>query len=267
MVKEEYVEDLIYRFNLAKKLRSENHEENWNTLSRHAMPYLPVSFNSNDQEKLSQESFTEETFDPTFAECCRKSASIMETLLTPHYRIWHKLRGISKRQLEKEESVFKDLGEKNLEELLERINKTLFRYRYSASSSFEVAMADIYHSLMVYGNACMAVFEHTDDEDKVDGFSYKCMPLQEMYWEENFERKVDTVFHRFTLKPRQIASSDQWSIDELSDSTQEAIANGKDEDISFLHIVYPKEKIIGHSNMKKKNWTKKTRIMVSRVFF
>ncbi|MBY7649727.1 MAG: hypothetical protein C4617_04465 [Candidatus Liberibacter europaeus] len=240
---EDFIELLMQRYQHVKEART-RHESTWTKLSQHALPFLPVDFSSENNEfGISSAKETEEIMDPTFSSCCTKYSSIMETLLTPHDRKWHTLKPVDNAlydEITANNGHVYDTNHKDLAIWLETINDTLFRIRYSPDSGFKSALSDVYLDLCVYGNACLSVFERRDASDKVIGFKYSCIPLRELYWEENSERKVNTVFRRFSLKPWQIASCKDWNISELSESTQRAIAEKKNDPITFLHVVMPK---------------------------
>jgi len=119
---------------------------------------------------------------------------------------------------------------------LEAATEKMLSIFNSPSSNFTPQNHELFIDLMGYGTSCIYV-------DTVDGeIRFNTRHLSEIYILENSFGKVDTVFRKFKLTPRQAAQ--QWGASQLSEKTVELLENSPDVKLEFLHIVMPREDAI-----------------------
>jgi len=123
-------------------------------------------------------------FDSTARIDLSRFAATMSSLMTPQNERWHKLDapGVEGRT----ENVY-----------LDDVTRILFEARYSPTSGFPGQMFEAYESVGAYGTAVMAIM------DSGMGIKYRCIPLREVWMEENWQGQIDTVFREYSLTARQ----------------------------------------------------------------
>ena len=171
--------------------------------------------------------YAKDQVDATGANALWKFASVLESMLTPRNSRWHMLKA-SDKTLMKRRTVqlwFQDLTD------------TLFSYRENTAANFAGQRFDTYLSIGAFGNGIL----FTDKMDKRYGVGlrYKSCPVGNVYFCENHQGMVDTVYRVFTRTARQ--AMQQWG-PRVPKKIQEAAKDPKraDAPFSFLHCVSPR---------------------------
>lgn len=102
-------------------------------------------------------------------------------------------------------------------------------------SNFQTEIHEVYIDLGAIGTACIFIGE---DDAKVVHFNARAM--KEIYVEENNLGLIDTVYRKFTWKPRQVIQ--EFGEDKLPAKIVEKYRQGCDDDWSIIHAVHPDEK-------------------------
>lgn len=136
-------------------------------------------------------------FDSTARIDLSRFAATMSSLLTPQNERWHKLDAPG--QEGHTEDVY-----------LDDVTRILFEARYSPTSGFPGQMFEAYESVGAYGTAVMAIM------DSGMGIKYRCVPLREVWMEENWQGQIDTVYREYSLTARQ-------AVQQFGDKTPEII--------------------------------------------
>lgn len=110
----------------------------------------------------------------------------------------------------------------------------LFAARYRPSAGFEPEAGMNIRSIGSYGNA-----PFWTDERPGLGLFYKALHLSEIFVDEDFTGRIDTVHRKFKRTARQ--ARQMFGPDNLSASILKAIRENKiDQEFNFLHVIRPR---------------------------
>ena len=146
-------------------------------------------------------------------------SSVLNTMLTPRNRQWHKLRA-------KDDGLKEDA---NISAWLEKTTKNIFSMRYSPNANFASNVDTLYIMDGLVGNSCLFV-----DADAVNGLRYKNIHPREIYIKPNHQGIVDHIHRKFILKGWQAIKKFG---DKLPQEMKEE--NNKENDFTFIHCVKP----------------------------
>ena len=228
-------EALIKRFN---KTRSERSvwEQHWEEIAARVFPSYWHSFTSRTQNTPGQK-LTQEMFDATAPLALPKFAAAMESMLTPRSQIWH-------RMVPKESSLMRN---REVRLYLDDLNDTLFQYRYAPTANYASQQHEIYMGLGAFGTSCM----FTDANAQGGGLRYRAIHLGEVFFLENHQGVIDTVFRIYRWTVRQ--AEQKWGKDALPGQLQTALEKDPEQEFEFLHIVMPRQDVpqggLGPKNM------------------
>jgi hypothetical protein len=116
----------------------------------------------------------------------------------------------------------------------EQANDLLFRYRYSPTANYASQQSEIYASLGAFGTGCLFV----DKLAKGKGLRYRAIFLGEVFFVENHQGIIDTVYRCFTMTARQILQ--KWG-DKAPKKVKERAETKPEDDFEIVHCVYPNE--------------------------
>lgn len=169
-----------------------------------------------------------ENFDVTAIEGLDRFCAVIAALSIPRKSIWHGLE-FSDPELMKIDAV---------KRWCETATRRLFAMRYASSTGFTVQGYEDIQQLGGYGTAPLWIFERPGK-----GLGYKTLHLSEVFIDEDFTGRVDTVHRKFELSARQAAQ--QFGVDALPPKVREAYADPKkcENRFQFLHVVRPNPKI------------------------
>jgi hypothetical protein len=148
----------------------------------------------------------------------------MESILTPRNQQWHRLKPTDPYLMKDRETQL----------WFEQSNELLFKYRYSPSANYASQQSEIYASLGAFGTGCLFV----DKLDKGKGLRYRAIFLGEVFFVENHQGIIDTVYRCFKMTARQIAQ--KWG-DDSPKRIKDDLENKPDNEYEIVHCVYPRD--------------------------
>ena len=131
----------------------------------------------------------------------------------------------------------------------EKATDLLFGARYRPIAGFETEAGMCIRSIGTYGNAPL----WTDHRPGL-GMFYKTLHLAEVFVDEDFTGRIDTVHRKFTRTARQ--ARQMFGPDNLTPSIQKAIAENKlSQEFTFLHVIRPRaERDPGRFDFRRMAW-------------
>ena len=219
-MKDDYVQDILRKVESARGDRA-NWESHWTEIAELILPSYSDLFTSRGVITPGQKK-TEKLFDATAPSALTRFASVMESILTPRQQTWHNL-------VPTDSYLRKDYQTKLW---FEEANKTLFRYRYGPKANYASQQHEIYMSLGAFGTGCLFV----DELQGQPGFRYRAIHLAEIFFAENHQGVIDTVYRVFTMKGRQLLQ--QFGKD-CPEEVYKEYDKGQDKDYEVVHCVRP----------------------------
>lgn len=166
---------------------------------------------------------TERLFDARAVTANERFAAVMSDLLTPRSQIWHGLTP--------EDESFEE--DQEVKQYLEQVNKILFAMRYRPRANFASQKDQGYLSLGAFGNGCLFV-----DEIVGEGPRYKQIHMSEVFWAENHQGMIDTLYRRFSFSAinayKRFGEKTPAKIKLAADKTPY-------QDFEFIHCVRPND--------------------------
>ena len=163
-------------------------------------------------------------FDSTAPLALSRFAAALKAFLTPSGRKWH---GLTTEQADLDISPA-------VARYLEEVRDILFKCRMAPEANFENQIILAYLSLGVLGTAVLLI-----DDVMGRGLRYQCIPLHEVFLDQNAVGRVDTVFRVYKLSARQ-------AVGEFGDAVPESIKRDAedpghmDKEYEFIHGVFPR---------------------------
>ena len=166
-----------------------------------------------------------DNFDSTAIGGLNRFAAAMEGMSFPRAQRWHTIT-----------SSDADLNKNTAAKLwFEHVADRLFQMRYAPHAGFSTQGNEAMRSLGSYGNGPLWV-----DEWVGTGIFYKAFHQSEIYVDEDFRGRVDTIHRKFMLSARQAAQ--QFELENLPDAIAQALKDNKaDKEFEFLHVIQPNE--------------------------
>ncbi|PLR52414.1 portal protein [Chimaeribacter arupi] len=195
-------------------------EQHWEEVAERCLPRAS-GFTSKKQDGAKR---SEKAIDSTPILALERFAAAVESVVTPRTQTWH---GLQNERFAEDNEV---------QEYYEAVTRILFRIRYAPQANFANQMSENYTSIGAFGNGCIFV-----DELPGKGTRYICYPLQEIYFEENYQGIVDLVHRKFTLTARQAVQ--QFGKEKLPEFIQNAAERNPLERFEFIHRVAPNENV------------------------
>lgn len=200
-------EEICKRFEKARGDRY-NWESHWQEIAELVLPSVSDLFLGKGTPGKKK---NDKIFDSTAPAALTRFRSVMESILTPRQQTWHRLKASDPYLMKDRDTVL----------WFEQANDLLFRYRYAPMANYASQQSEIYGSLGAFGTGCMYV----DKLSNGKGFRYKAIFLGEVYFVENHQGIIDTVYRVFTMTSRQIAQKWQENTpqkikDELKDKPE-----------------------------------------------
>lgn len=161
-------------------------------------------------------------YDATAAVALERFAAVMESLLTPRARSWHRLEATPPPRNEIPQ----------VRTLFSQVNALLFAQREGPHANYASQQHEVYLSLGAFGTGCLFV-----DHIPGCGLRYRAIPLSDLYFEEDHHGRPAVVHRRFFLSAEHAAR--RWGLDNLPKALQRAAARANNERFSFLHTVAP----------------------------
>lgn len=194
----------------------------WDAIASRVMPAQRTFTESNDEGVPK----TERLFSGKPGIACERFAAVLDELMTPRTQEWH---GLEPEDPELAQSH-------DCKVYLERLTKLLFAKRYSPRANFAPQRNQGYLSVGAFGNSNMFI-----DEAVGFGPRYIHVPLKESYWALNHVGRIDTMYRRYELKPKQAvqqAAELKWK---LPPDVAKAYETGSSQTFEFIHCVKPND--------------------------
>lgn len=215
------VNDLLTSFAALKSDRG-TWESHWEEIAERVLP-RQIGFVG---EQTKGEKRTQKVFDSRPMIALERFAAVMDSMLTPRQQIWHNLRTT-------DESLNRNF---NVQDFFYKANHTLFSARYSPKANFSGQNAERWTSVGAFGTG--AIFT---DYFAGTGLRYRNTNLKNLYFKENHQGIVDTVFRLFQFTARQAAQF--WGEDNLPEKIKQGLENPNQSNkkFEFLHVVMPRD--------------------------
>ena len=177
----------------ARVASSEKRKDNWKSLWRECYEYaLPQRENMDDEHDANtqgEHKNEDRTYDSTARLGTITFANTIQSVLMPSGSQWAKLIASDKVAEEAKQQV---------NEKLEEITKTIFRYIDASNMAVEVGESLLE---LAIGTAAF-VIEDTGDAD--DPIRFQSIPIQDLILEEGPSKRVETVFRKWKVSLRNV---------------------------------------------------------------
>ena len=214
--KPDYVNEIVSRWEGMKRYRA-NFERTWSEIAVRVLPRAD-DFIVRRAPGVKREEYV---FDSTAQLALPAFAAAMESMLTPRTQKWHNLRPSDPKLLENEEVM----------RYCEYVRDLMFRVRYAPYANFASQSYEGYMSLGAFGTGGIFV-----QDGLASGIRYQCIPLSQLFIEEDAQGVVDTVCRKYTLTTRQAV---QRFGDELPEEIKRFETKEPAREWEFLHFVTP----------------------------
>jgi hypothetical protein len=168
---------------------------------------------------------TERVMDSTGMLALRKYAALVESLLMPAGKTYHRIKASDP-----------NLGEDDeVKAYFDQVTRLLFQQRYATNSGFGTQIGMTCLGFGAFGNGSLFI-----DEDAT-GLRYRTMPLSETFFTENAQGLVDGVLRKFKLTARQIVLFyGNLAGATVPQQAEEAMRKGRpDQPFTLVHCVKP----------------------------
>lgn len=225
-------DEYVRRFDAIVLGRS-NWEGHWEEIAQRIVVDYSGSFANQQTTRSQGEKRTQLMLDPTGALALDKFTSVMESLNTPRNSKWHAL-------------VPSDpllLRNRAARQWFDDARDVLFKRRYAPTANFQGQQQIAYMSYGAFGTGPLFI----DKNELRGGLRYKCLHLGEVFFLENHQGTIDTMYRKFPLKARQAIKQ----FGETGRLPQKILEAAKDEkkfndDFWFLHCVHPRTEEDGY---------------------
>jgi hypothetical protein len=201
----------------------QSYEAQWNDIVDLVLPRHGGFGRTQDEMNKGRER-SQKIFDATTALALRNFTAAMDSMITPHTQVWHRL-SVSDESLGELDSV---------KAYLEAVVKILFAVRYRWKAGFAPNIGSAYKSMGAFGQGGMMI-EHVVGR----GIRYRNIPLSRMYFAENEGGAIDKTHVCWTLTARQAAR--RFGRNALSPSMQMILESDPEKTFEFRHVVKPRE--------------------------
>lgn len=177
-------------------------------------------------DRTKGEKKTQKVFDSKPMIALDRFSAVMDSMMTPRQTMWHGLRATNP-ELNKDNEV---------RSWFYQVNQILYDARYSPKANFSGQNSERWISMGAFGTGVLFV----DFEPGV-GLRYKNINLRDVYFLENHQGIIDTVFRKFKYTARQ--AKQKWGEDNLPERILKALENPKDaeKEFDFVHVVMPRD--------------------------
>lgn len=204
-----------------------NWDSHWREIAQRVWPMHHTMFNNWPGLESRGNKRNEYILDSTAPQALQKFGAILDSLLTPRNQTWHRLKP-------SEDTLLRDRETKLW---FDEVNRLIFKYRYSPQANFASQNQNVLQSLGAYGSGGMFIDRLADRP----GLRYKSVFLAELYFKENHQGIVDTVFRYYCLSARQAAQ--KFGEEKLPEQVKMAAEKRPDDKFWFIHAVMPREDV------------------------
>ena len=213
-------EDLLRTYNSLKGARG-TWETHWEEIAERILPrQMGFVGDRTDGEKRTQKVFDSK---PMIA--LERFGAVMDSMLTPRQARWHNLR-TSNPDLNKNFAV---------QDYFYQINNILYDARYSPRANFSGQNFERWISTGAFGTGALFI-----DFEPGSGLRYRCVNLRDLFFLENHQGVIDTVYRCFKFTARQAVQ--RFGTNNMPESIIKCIDDPvkKDQKHEFLHVVMPR---------------------------
>lgn len=213
----------VYADHARMKQIRQSYEAQWNDIVDLVLP-RHEGFGRKRADTDRGRERSQKIFDATTALALRNFTAAMDSMITPHTQIWHRL-SVTNNDLMQVDSV---------RAYLEAVVNILFANRYRWKAGFAPQIGAAYQSIGAFGSGGLMV------EDNIGrGIRYRNVPLSKLYFAEDESGIVDKAHVCWRLTLRQAAR--RFGQDKLPQSMQSILARDPEKEFDFLHCVKPRE--------------------------
>lgn len=214
-------EELVNIYNTLKGGRG-TWEQHWEEIAERILP-RQMGFIG---ERTDGEKRTQKIYDSRALIALERFANVMDSMLTPRQTKWHNLK-VTNPELQ------------NLREVQDwfyAVNQRLFDYRYSPKANFAGQNTERWISMGAFGTGCMFI-----DYDAASGIRYRNIHLKDLFFCENHQGMIDTVYRRTHMNARQMEQ--QFGRDALPDDVLKKLDDPSktNEKFELVHVVMPRQ--------------------------
>jgi hypothetical protein len=187
--------DIIARFDEALTMRGtlDSHCEE---IARRVWPGYAGSFQNRGLVRIEGEKRTDDMVDSTAAQALARFGAAMESMLTPRNSVWQ-------RVVPSDKGLMRN---RSIRLWFDDVTDILFKHRQSPKANFQGQQHECYLSLGAFGTGCKFIDRLQLPWDRqARGLRYKAIHLGEVFFLENHQGIIDTVFRKFDLTARQAA--------------------------------------------------------------
>ena len=215
------IEDLCKRLEQLESDRG-TWDEHWEEIAERILP-RQIGFTG---DRTKGEKKTQKVFDSRPSIALDRFAAVMDSMLTPRQTKWHNLKSTN-------EEINSDFAVRTY---FDTVNQRLFNMRYNAKGNFAGQNHERWISMGAFGTGAIYA-----DYNPGEGLRYRNIGLRDLYFLENHQGQIDTVFRRFKYTAKQAVG--KWGEDMLPDSIIKAYANPNEQnrEFDFVHIVMPND--------------------------
>jgi hypothetical protein len=210
---------------IARQGALESERYNFHTLWQDvAEIILPGEANFNTIRSQGEQR-TERVMDATGMLALRKYAALVESLLMPAGKTYHRIKASEPTLAEDDE----------VKAYFDEVTRLLFKQRYATNSGFGTQIGTTCLGFGAFGNGSLFI-----DEDET-GIRYRAIPLAETFFTENAQGLVDGCHRKFRMTARQALAfyGAMKDANVPSQITEAVEKNRPDQPFTFIHCVKP----------------------------
>lgn len=212
----------------ALKRERVNFDTLWREVAERIHPEERRQFESSLKDTEQGQDEFNRRFDSTASTALNRFSAIMDSFLTPRQSMWHRLQ-VDNPELQKDRQVRLWFDE---------ATRILFKFRYAPKANFASQNNRIFDSVGMFGNGPMFIDALSGER----GLRYKACPLGQIYFAENHQGIVDTVFRSFPMTARQIVQAFPEGVPD-SVMKKARTANASQDKMEVIHCVKPREDV------------------------
>jgi len=217
MAESALVKNLLARFHKLKTQR-QTWESHWQEVADYMLPRkADVTKQRSRGDKRS-----ELIFDSSPLHAVELLSASLHGMLTNPSVPWFSLR------FKNVDFVDEDEANEWLEDATEKMYDAFNR------SNFQQEIFELYHDLITFGTSAMYI-----EEDPDDIVRFSTRHINEIYISENNKGRIDTVYRHFKISAR--AAVMQFGEENVSKQIKSTVIKDPYEEVSILHVVYPRE--------------------------
>lgn len=197
-------------------------EQHWEEIAERVLP-RQMGFIG---ERTDGEKRTQKIYDSRAMIALERFANVMDSMLTPRQTKWHNLK-VTNPDLQKIREV---------QDWFYEVNQRMFDYRYSPKANFAGQNTERWISMGAFGTGCMFI-----DYEAGTGIRYRNVHLKDLFFCENHQGMIDTVYRRISMSARQMEQ--QFGRDVLPEDVLKKLDDPKKKSEKFevVHVVMPRQ--------------------------